>query len=191
LFQKPLSFFDRFTTQGLEYLPSEVKPKIVICGHNRIGYSILRNIKKRKSSILVVDYNPEVITQVVKQGYHCIYGDVTDHEIMDKMNFEGLSMFISTIPEARDNLHIIKKLREVNKRVKIIVTADSIEESLKLYEHGADYVVLPHFLGGEHVSGLIDGVHRKKIDLKKKKADHIKHLHERKEVGHEHPKHHK
>ena len=190
LLKKPLSIFDRFTTQGLEYLPSEVRPKIVLCGHDRVGYSILRSLHKKKNKVLVIDYNPEVINHVVSEGYHSIYGDVTDDEIMDKMNLKELSMFISTIPRVKDNIHLLRKLREVNKRAKVIMTANDIDESFKLYELGADYVVLPHFLGGEHVSNLIDKIHKKKINLKDHKEKHIKHLHHRKKMGHAHPTHH-
>ena len=187
LLKKPLSFFDRFTTQGSEYLPSEVKHKIVLCGHDRVGYSILQSLHKRKKQVLVIDYNPEVINQVVEQGYHSIYGDVTDEEIIDKMGLKDLSMFISTIPHVKDNSHLLRKLREVNKHVKVIMTANDIDESFKLYDLGADYVVLPHFLGGEHVSNLIDKIHKKTINLKEHRERHIKHLHHRKKMGHAHP----
>ena len=44
----PLSFFDYFTTEGLEYLPTHVQPKIILCGHNRIGYSVLKKLGKQK-----------------------------------------------------------------------------------------------------------------------------------------------
>ncbi|HIJ11719.1 TPA: hypothetical protein HA278_06685, partial [Candidatus Woesearchaeota archaeon] len=56
--QKPLKLFDIFTTEGLEYLPRKTKPSIILCGHNRIGYSILRDLHEVKKKVLVVDYNP-------------------------------------------------------------------------------------------------------------------------------------
>ena len=187
--EKPLRIFDVFNTQGLEYLPNEVKPTIVLCGHNRIGYSILQGLKKVKKKVLIVDYNPEIITQLVHDGYHCIYGDVTDEEIITRMNLEHLSLIISTVPERNDNFILIKKLREVNHRARIIVTASTIDEALELYEKGADYVILPHFLGGEHVSNLITQIRKKKIRLLEEKKRHLVHLQRRKEVGQEHPLH--
>jgi Kef-type K+ transport system membrane component KefB len=189
IMEKPLRVFDVFTTEGLEFLPSEVKPKIVLCGHNRIGYSILQSLGRVKKKVLVVDYNPEVISQMVKEGYHCIYGDITDEEIIHKMHLKHIKMIISTVPDVKDNILLIKRVRAVNKKAHILVTANSIDESLQLYEHGADYVVLPHFLGGEHVSGLISNLRSKKLDLKVEREEHIKHLHERKGLKHEHPKH--
>jgi len=186
----PLKIFDLFTTEGLEYLPTEVKPKIILCGYNRIGYSILQGLKKKKKKILIVDFNPEVIADVVKQGYHSIYGEVADEEVINRMNLRHISMLISTVPRLQDNTLLIRKTREVNKRAKIIVTAMDIEHALKLYKMGADYVVMPHFLGGEHVSGIIESVRNKKIKLHEEKKRHIEHLEDRKDMGHKHPKNH-
>jgi Kef-type K+ transport system membrane component KefB len=186
--EKPLKMFDVFTTEGLEYLPSDVEPKIILCGHNRIGYSILKKLKKVKKKVLVVDYNPEIINMMVEKGFHCIYGNVTDEEIIHKMNLGHITMFISTVPDIQDNLFLIRKIRDVNKKVKIFVTANEIDDALRLYNRGADYVVLPHFLGGEHVGNIIEMHRKRKLDLKTEKEDHIQHLKDRKDVGHEHPK---
>jgi len=188
ILDKPLKIFELFTTTGVEYLPSEVKPRIILCGYNRIGYSILRTLRKMKKRILVVDYNPEVIDQLSKEGYHCIYGNIVDEEIMEKMNLRRIKMIISTVPELKDNLYLIRRVRKVNRRAKIIVNAAEIDDSLKLYNAGADYVIMPHFLGGEHASKLIEGVQKKNKKLREEKKYHILHLKERKEMGHEHPK---
>jgi len=188
ILQKPLSIYDIFTTEGLEFIPTETKPTIILCGHNRTGYSILRSLNHTKKKTLIVDFDPEVISKLVKRGYHCIYGDVTDEEIIERMNLKNINMFISTIPELKDNIYLIKKIRNVNKNAKIIVNASDIDEALKLYNQGADYVVLPHFLGGEHTAGLISQFRAKKINFTKEKNRHIDYLKERKSAGHRHPK---
>ena len=185
-----LKIFDFFTTEGLEYLPTEIKPKIVLCGYNRIGYSILQGLQKMKKKILIVDYNPEVIAEVVKKGYHSIYGEVSDEEIISRMNLRHISMLISTVPRLSDNSLLIRKTREVNRKAKIIVTAMGVEHALELYKMGADYVILPHFLGGEHVSSMITNIRSKKMKLHEEKEKHIEHLEDRKDMGHEHPKNH-
>lgn len=184
-----LIIFDRFTTEGLEYLPKDVAPRIILCGHNRLGYSVLKSLRRRKRSVLVVDYNPEVIARMVKEGYHCIYGDATDEEIIDRMNLNKITLFISTLPRIKDNLLLIKHIRAVNKKAKIIVAASQIEDAFKLYDRGASYVVLPHFLGGEHVANLITSLKSRKIHLKEEREEHIAHLKERQHIGHEHPVH--
>ncbi|MBI2112517.1 NAD-binding protein, partial [Candidatus Woesearchaeota archaeon] len=133
-------------------------------------------------------YNPEIISMMVKQGYHCLYGDVTDEEIIEKMNLKGITMLISTIPELSDNYLLIRKVREVNKKAQVIVTAVDVDDALKLYNHGADYVILPHFLGGEHVAHLIEDIRTKKLKLKEEREQHLACIRERKELGHDLPK---
>ncbi|MBU0469881.1 MAG: cation:proton antiporter [Nanoarchaeota archaeon] len=187
LFEPILKIFDFFTTEGLEYLPTKIKPTIILCGHNRIGYSILKGLNKVKKKILIIDYNPEVISEMIKKGYHCIYGEIADEEIIERMNLPKIEMLISTVPEISDNLFLLKKVRAVNKKAKLFLNANTIEEALKLYDNGADYVILPHFLGGEHASNLITDIRMKKIKLFEEKKTHISVLKERKNIGHEHP----
>ena len=100
-------------------------------------------------------------------------------------------MVLSTVPTKADNLLLIRMARKENKKVAIFVTANQIQEALELYDAGADYVVLPHFLGGEHISLLIEDFTK---DIKKvieHKVKHIKELKERHALGHEHPQHEK
>ncbi len=189
LLEKPLHIFDIFNTQGMGYLSSRVKPTIVLCGHNRIGYSILRDLKSVKEKVLVIDFNPEIIAHLVKEGYNCLYGDVTDDEIMERMNLKGLSLMISTVPDIHDNLLLIHQLKAVNKTAKMMVTGSTIEEALELYNKGADYVIMPHFLGGEQVSDLVTQFRNHKLKLHEEKEKHLLHLRERKTIGHEHPLH--
>ena len=65
---------------------------------------------------------------------------------------------------------MIKKTRAVNKKARIIATAGSTDDALVLYKAGADYVTLPHFLGGEHVAGLINQVRRRETSLEEERA---------------------
>jgi len=173
----------------LEY-SSQQNFGVVLCGHNRIGYSILRTLQKTKENVLVIDYNPEVIKHLMEQKIPCIYGDVSDHEIVERINLKKVKMIISTIPGVDDNVSLIRRAKRASKKIFVIVAADQIKEALELYKHGADYVVLPHFLGGEHVSLLIDKYRGNLGPLFRKKLNHIKELERRHKLGHEHPKHH-
>lgn len=188
-----LNIFDRFTTEeaGLEYLPKKKKFDIILCGHNRLGYSISRKIRKMKKNLLVVDYNPEIIRHLIREKIPCIYGDIGNLEILERLNLKNAKMVISTVPDIMDNLLLIKKTREKNKNAVIMVTANQVEEALTLYDAGADYVILPHFLGGEHVSLLIEEFTTGDVNkIIETKLNHIKELQERRKIGHEHPKYH-
>lgn len=180
--------FGKKTTHYLEYIPEEdVKFDAALFGCDRIGYNILKKFGEQKYSFIVVDFNPEVINNLRWRKINCIYGDYGDHEIVERLPLKDLKLTISTIPELEDNLFMIKKIRDVNKKAIIIVTSHNIDEALELYEKGADYVIMPHFLGGEYVSQMIEKLNTEKI--LKAKFEHIEELKKRKQMRHEHPKH--
>lgn len=187
-----LEIFDKLTGAygHLEYLPRK-KHEVILCGYNRIGYSIVNTLKKLKKKLLVVDFNPEVIGELIKEKVPCIYGDIGDSEILERINLKGAEMVISTVPIKRDNLLLIKKTKEQNKKAMIFVTSTQIKNALDLYDAGADYVILPHFLGGEHVSLLIEDFTSDINSIIKTKINHIEDLKKRRTLGHEHPAHHK
>ncbi len=185
-FSRYLSVFERLniTTRHLEYLPSKHLPKLVVCGYNRIGYSILKALARRKDELLVVDFNPEVIRHLTEKNYPCIYGDAGDAEIIARINPKKVSMLVSTVPSVATNHFLLDKLREVNKKAFVIVTANHVDEALKLYEHGANYVILPHLIGGDHVASIISKMNKSSFKIDKAKI--MAELQERRELGHDH-----
>lgn len=190
--KKFLMPFDRLTERyvELEYLPKKRKTDVILCGHNRIGYSIGRTVRKLRKNLLVVDYNPETIKMLIKKRTSCIYGDIGDIEVLERLPFKEVEMVISTVPSSKVNRLLIEKVKEVNEKAITYVTTSSVDKALKLYDAGADYVILPHFLGGEHVSLLIEEFSVNVGKIIENKLKHIKELKHRQSIGHEHPKHH-
>ena len=162
---------------------------VILFGHNRIGYDLIHSIKKLGKKFLVVDYNPEIIVALAKQKIEARYGDADDSELLDELNLSKARMVISTIPDLETNLLLIKKVKERNQNAILIVVSHHIDDSLKLYEEGATYVVMPHFLGGRHTATLIERYKFGADKFLKERIAHIEHLKMRKEEGHEHPKH--
>lgn len=188
-----LTIFERVMKshgKDLEYVPGDKKFEVMLCGYQRIGYSILKKLHQLKKDMLIVDYNPEVIRDLIKSKKNCIYADVGDIELWERLDLSKLKLIVSTVPEFQDSLLIIKKVKEKNKKAVIYVTADEIDEALILYDHGADYVILAHFLGGEHASLMIQDYMEDINKVLKNKLEHIEELKKRREIGQEHPRHH-
>jgi Kef-type K+ transport system membrane component KefB/Trk K+ transport system NAD-binding subunit len=187
---KYLSIFERKGKKVDEHKHHEENNhEIILVGYNRIGFDILESLKKIKKKFLIVDYDPEVIGKLSKEGYDCRYGDADDSELLNELNFSRAKMIISTIPLIDTNLLLINKIKEDNKKAIIAVVSHQIDDAVRLYDEGATYVLMPHFLGGKHFSTMIE---KNKLDINKflkEKISHVEHLKCRKEIGHEHPRH--
>jgi len=162
---------------------------IILFGCDRIGYDLLKSFKKTKKGVLVVDYNPEIVIDLAKEEVHCRYGDASDVELLNELNLAKVKMMTSTIPDFDTNLFLINKIRDSNKEAVIIVVSHQIDEAIRLYDAGATYVIMPHFLGGHHSSMLIEKYELNLDEFLKERATHIRYLHSRKKMGHEHPQH--
>lgn len=162
---------------------------IILCGHDRIGHSILTKLRDMQKSVLVVDFNPDIINNLRKAGISCVYGDINDPEVFSRLDVSKAKMLISTANHYEDNLLLLKKAKSVNSAMPIIVTAHKIDEALTLYDDGADYVILPHFLGGDMVSELLPDFESNQLKILMHKYRHINDLLERRSMGQEHPRH--
>jgi len=189
---KLLGIFERRGRKVDEHIYHKGKHyDVILFGYDRIGFSLLEPIKKINKKFLVVDYDPQKITDLAKEGYECRYGDANDPEMLNELDFSGAKMVVSTISDIETDLMLIKKVRKHNKKAIIIIVSYNIREAIKLYESGATYVVMPHFLGGEYASTLI---HKHGINLNeflKEKTKHMGHLKIRDQMKHSHPKHEK
>ena len=161
--------------------------EIIIFGYDRIGYSLLDTIQKLNRSYIIVDHDPEVIKKLKRHNINCAYGDASNIEFIDEFNYDETSLFVSTIPHYQTNVLLFSTLKEHNKGATVILTANFIDDALSLYSKGADYVILPHFLGGQYASTLIETYNGNFNMLMEEKLKHIKDLRQRKDFGHEHP----
>jgi len=190
-FTDRFKFLDNFSKeeQLLEYVPEKDDYDVLLIGHNRIGFSITKTVQKLSKKLLVVDFNPEVIKSLIHHKIPCIYGDIGDHEILERLPFKQAEMVVSTISSTRINVNIVERAKRSNKKCMVYVTAEDVDSALTLYDRGADYVVLPHFLGGDHVSLMMEEYHDDITKLVRNKLRHIGDLKRRRKMGHDHSSH--
>ncbi|MBI2013208.1 MAG: NAD-binding protein, partial [Candidatus Colwellbacteria bacterium] len=94
-------------------------------------------------------------------------------EVQEKVGLAKAKIIISTLPELKDNLIVIQEVKRRGGGAKVILTAEDEWSARELYKEGADYVILPRFLGGQELAKIISQDHSfsslkelKKRDLK-------------------------
>jgi Trk K+ transport system NAD-binding subunit len=160
----------------------------ILLGYNRIGFSIIKSFSKITKKFLVVDYNPEIVKELQKEKVDAIYGDVDDSEFLEDLGIYKAKLVVSTIPEKETNQLILDILKRNKSHTISLLTGRQIEDALELYKAGADYVIMPHFLGGEYTAKLIESARDNNKIYQKEKNKEIKSLQERLKKGQNHPK---
>lgn len=182
---KFISIFEKKNVKEKEIL--QKKYDYILLGYNRIGFSVMQSFKKVTKNFLVVDYNPLVIKDLRKKNIEAIYGDAENSDLLEDLNISKANVIVSTVPEKETNELILDVLKRNKSKSITILTARQIDEALELYKCGADYVILPHFLGGEYVAQIIEKAKKDKEIYEKEKKKDIDLLKKRIKEGHEHP----
>ena len=151
------------------------KHDIGVFGFHRIGFHVLRAIQKTGHSYLVVDHNPETVSDLQKREVPALFGDVSSVEFLSEFDFKDMTLLISTIPTYGVSKKLLQNYRAQNKEGVCVLTAEHHHEAMQLYEQGADYVIVPQHLGGNHIEALIHDYNK---DEHRFLIERIRHLEE-------------
>ena len=167
--------------------------RIVFLGFFREASSVLHEFELRSATetpdprlddMLIIDFNPEVHAELRRRGIHCLYGDVAHMEILHQAEIHRAELVLSTIPDAilkgTSNARLLDQVRRLSPRAKIIVTAESIQWGLDLYQQGADFVFMPRLHSASLLAKVVEtGLHE---GFQKLRTDEIANLRIRNEV---------
>lgn len=144
----------------------EISDHVILFGCHRMGKSILMHLVAHEK-ILVVDFDPEVVSNLEGRGIRALYADASDIETYDRLNLAKAKMVISTLKDINDNLTMLFEMKKRKLKTSVVMDAESIEDARTLYEAGATYVIFPHFVGGLHLGDLVKNGVREKSDFEK------------------------
>ena len=147
---------------------------VVVVGLGRYGRNMTHYLKQKELKVLAVDFDPERVKELKKQGQHAIYGDVSDAEFVCHMPL-GASWVIGAMPQhdigvthEDPRLTLIQGLKERGYSGKVAVSANNFDDVKHLHERGADLVLFPFKDAAEQaVNNLIEFE-----QLKKEKHSH-------------------
>ncbi len=140
------------------------KKTILLLGFYKTASSFVYEIEKRnsplKEKIRIIDFNPDVLRKLKKQGFDAHYGDIANLENLHHLGISEAKVTISTIPDSilrgTTNLNILKSIKKINPQAKVFVTSEEIKTARALYDAGADYVIIPRILTAHQLVPLVE-----------------------------------
>jgi Kef-type K+ transport system membrane component KefB len=168
--------FDRF----LERMgfPSKVKEAVteelgdhypvVLLGFHRGARSFVDRMQAMApdllKKILVIDFNLEVLKELNDRNIKGIFGDISSIDTLEHVHVANAEIILSTIPDmllkGTNNQSIVTICRAVAPNALIVATADSVDQVDALKAKGANEVLLPYTLIGDHLANLVTDAFR-------------------------------
>ena len=111
---------------------------------------------KNKKNFVIVDYDPQVIKKLESEGIPCRYGDASDSDTLTELHLNQAKMVVSTVHEYETNALILHYLKQSSESIVSIMSSHKVSDAELLYDLGANYVIVPHVIGGHHTAMLIE-----------------------------------
>lgn len=150
--------FEVVTENDFESLGMDAKVlnhHVVLIGVDRMGSTIMHALQEAKEEFIAVDFDPIAVRNLETKHVPIVYGDISDSEIQNLLFLFHARVIISTVPDMEASLSLLHALHVHRGNAKIILTTNNERQAKELYAAGADYVLLPHFIGGMEIAHMI------------------------------------
>lgn len=127
---------------------------VVVCGFGRNGMQAVERLKAYRRNFVVIERDKEIIDKH-DGDILFIEGDANDDDVLRSAGVERAKYLIATLPEDATNLFVVLSARQMNKQMIIISRASLVTSQKKLLLAGADKVIMPDKIGGDHMASLV------------------------------------
>jgi voltage-gated potassium channel len=131
------------------------KNHVVVCGYGRNGKQVVRKLMAYNKLCIVIEKNKDIEDRLKSDNVPYIIGNANEDEVLLRAGIDRASAFISALPNDADNLFVVLSTRQINKDINIISRASLESSYTKLKFAGANNVILPDKLGGDHMASLV------------------------------------
>jgi voltage-gated potassium channel len=147
--------FEGLKQRKMQKKIDNLKDHIIICGYGRNGKQAATKLLAYEKAFVVIEKNKEIVEKYQSEQVSFVIGNANEDEILIQAGIERASTLISALPNDADNLFVVLSARQINNKLNIISRASQETSYKKLKLAGANNVILPDKIGGDHMASLV------------------------------------
>lgn len=127
---------------------------VIVCGYGRTGKTVVTELEQGHHRYVVVEMNPQPLSEVKRDRRPYIEGDAASDEILALAGIDRARALVSAVDSDERNVYIVLTARSINPRLFIVARSSYPDSLAKLRRAGADRVVSPYTLSGHRMAAL-------------------------------------
>lgn len=134
---------------------AKMRGHYIICGYGCVGHHAAQELSCEKQPFVIIDNDPEAVELARSNGYAALLGDATQDQVLRQAGIDRASgLLIATASDAV-NVFVALTARSFNKSLQIVARASNESSESKLITAGANRVIAPEAVGGQHMAALV------------------------------------
>ena len=126
-------------------MPTERPDRVVIAGYGRVGRNIAQGLQNAGIPHIIIDLDPERVSEAKSSGRPRIYGDATNRNVLSKVDLGRAQALVVTYPDSIAVVTTVKTALSINPELKILVRVHRVREADELKKLGVTELVSPEY----------------------------------------------
>ncbi len=131
-----------------------LKDHVIVCGFGRNGMQAAERLTAYNKPFVVVERDREIVEKYEDELLF-VEGDANEDEVLQEAGLERAQYLIAALPDDAANLFVVLSARQMNADLFIISRASLVTSQKKLLLAGANKVIMPDKIGGDHMASLV------------------------------------
>lgn len=128
---------------------------VIVCGYGMFGRTVANGLKKRGTSVVVIEYNDDEYERTLDDDHLVIKGDARQERVLKEAGVEKARSVIGAVDDSNVNIQTAVVVSQISPECRMVVrVGDEMYESLAR-RAGADEVVIPEVLTGESITDQV------------------------------------
>lgn len=119
--------------------------RVVVAGYGRVGQNIAQGLQDAGIPYLVIDIDPERVSEARSSGRPRIYGDATNFRLLNKAGLDKARALVITYPDPMAVITTAKVALSINPELKILARVHRAKEANILKGMGITELVSPEY----------------------------------------------
>lgn len=133
----------------------KISGHVIVCGYGRNGRQAVEKLRGYHKKFVVIEKEEGIQTNIQDTNMLVVKGDASDDGTLHRAGVEKADFLISALPSDADNLFVVLSARQLNPKMTIISRASQDSSFKKLKLAGANHVIMPDKIGGDHMASLV------------------------------------
>lgn len=151
------NYYKNFKRKKQKKMFQKLNDHVIVCGYGRNGEEACTRLQKFKEVFVVIETDEskkEHFAEHYDPSYFYV-GSAVDEDVLETVNIREAKALIAALPSDVNNLYIIMTARQLCPSINIVsrATEQSAVKNLKIA--GADHVVMPDKIGGDHMASIL------------------------------------
>lgn len=145
----------QFKIRKMRQKIQSLKNHVIVCGYGRNGMQALKKLKQYNKHVVVIELDEKKCKVLQAKEVLYVNANATQDEVLEDANIKNASHLISALDDDTQNLFIVLSAKQKNKNLNIICRASTESNYKKMKLAGANNVILPEKIGGDHLASLV------------------------------------